>query len=86
MNPQVMNQNPLDARQAWETLDDFVREVAPELARSTEPRDEFIKRSEHHRDVQDFYLIQLAVDAGCRLATHDVRLCEKWPEDTVRVA
>lgn len=86
MNPQVMNQNPLDVRQAWGALDDFVREVAPELVRSTEPREEFINRSEHHRDVQDFYLIQLAVDAGCRLVTHDVRLCEKWPEYTVRVA
>lgn len=86
MNPDVMSQSPLDARVAWETLENFLGEIAPEVIISTPPREEFVVRAERHRDVQDYYLVQLAGDAGCRLVTHDARLCRQWPKHTIRIA
>lgn len=85
MNPDVMSQRPLAAREAWNTLHAFLNGTASEWAESTVPREQFIARAERHRDVQDYYLVQIARDAGCRLATHDARLCRQWPEHTVRV-
>jgi toxin-antitoxin system PIN domain toxin len=85
MNPDVMNQAPLGASEAWESLESFLSGVAPMLIESTPPREKFVIRAERHRDVQDFYLVQLASDAGCRLATHDARLCRQWPDHTERI-
>jgi predicted nucleic acid-binding protein len=82
MNPEIMNGSPLSVEQAWSVLATFVEEVAPEVAESTMPREEFIARAGRHRDVQDFYLVQLAADAGRLLVTHDTRLCRQWPEHT----
>jgi hypothetical protein len=85
MNPDVMSRAPLDAKVAWDTLESFLGGAAPVLINSTSPREEFVARAERHRDVQDFYLIQLASEAGCRLATHDARLCRQWPDHTQQV-
>jgi len=75
----------VSAGEAWRVLEDFIAGVAPDAAASGMPREEFISRAEKHRDVQDFYLVQLAADAGCRLATHDARLCRQWPQLTRKV-
>lgn len=85
MNPEVMSRSPLSAEEAWRVLEDFIAGVAPGAAASGMPREEFISRAEKHRDVQDFYLVQLAADAGSRLATHDARLCRQWPQLTRKV-
>jgi predicted nucleic acid-binding protein len=83
MNPEVMRQAPLTASQAWEVLELFVNGAAPGFAASPLPRPEYITHAQRHRDVQDFYLVQIAAEARCKLATNDSRLRKQWPQHTV---
>lgn len=85
MNSHVMIGSPLSSEEAWNVLAAFVQRIAPGVVESRMPREEFIIRAEKHRDVQDFYLVQLAADRGCLLATYDARLCQQWPQHTTRV-
>ncbi len=85
MNPGVMNQAPLTASQGWEMLSKFVAVLAPGYVPSSPPSEDFMVSATRHREIQDNHLVQIAAEAGCRLATRDARLTKRWPDFTLLV-
>lgn len=88
MNPQVLRSGRLCARQAIEAVE---AELAGEhrgrilLARRA-PNPRFLVRATGHRQVMDFWLVQIAADYGCKLATNDAALAASWPEIVERAS
>ena len=44
-----------------------------------------LKKAGGHRQIMDIWLVQIARDSDCKLATRDSGLLKNWPEDTVPV-
>lgn len=77
MNPQVMKGSPLRVREA-------LRLVRYELSTGSiligdEPQDRYLTKAVGHRQVMDFYLVQIAVTHSLKLATFDGGTRHAWP-------
>lgn len=88
MNPAVMGSGAFSAPDALAAVEAELAGPHPGrivLARS-KPRSDLIGRAEGHKQVMDLWLVQIARQAGCKLATHDSALAARWPEHAVRVS
>jgi len=85
LTPTTMHGRPMKSAAAHEMIADFTgcrrhRFVAcPALSRST------VGKTNGHNAAVDDYLVQIANDAGCRLATLDRALATRWPERTLLI-
>lgn len=88
MNPLVLRSGHLTARQAVEAVE---AELAGEhpgrvvLARR-KPDAAMLKRAAGHKQVMDCWLVQIATEQGCKLATNDAGLAAAWPEAVERIS
>lgn len=83
MNPQVMKGSPLRVREA-------LRIVRYELSTGGivmggEPQDRYLTKAAGHRQVMDFYLVQVAEAHSLKLATFDGGTRQAWPGATFAV-
>lgn len=82
LTPSAMNGNPLGPVEAHEILAEFTRSskhafvMCPPLSRA------IVGQTRGHNAAVDDYLVQIASDADCRLATLDRALVARWPERT----
>lgn len=87
MNPAVMKSGHLSAAQAVEAVETELagrypgRVVFP----AKRPDQSMLRTAAGHRQVMDFWLVQVAAEHGCRLATNDNGLAEVWPEWVKRI-
>ena len=88
MNPAVMGSGALTAREALSAVEaEMAGEHRGKLITSTRKPDRaMIEKATGHRQVMDFWLVQIARDAGAKLATRDVGTLTHWPEFTEKVA
>lgn len=87
MNPVVMKSGQLTAIQAVDAVN--LELVGPHAGQVILPRHQpdqiLLKQAKGHRQVMDFWLIQLARENDCLLATNDAGLAAAWPKQTERI-
>jgi len=88
MNPSVMGSGALSAHEA---LDAVEAELAGSykgrvVMASKRPDRRVLETAEGHRQVMDFWLVQIARDSGAKLATRDAGILARWPDDSQEVA
>lgn len=88
MNPLVLKSGHLTARQAVEAVEAELAGKHPgRIVRARRrPQADMLKRATGHKQVMDFWLVQLAFEHGCRLATNDAALAAAWPDAVERIA
>ena len=88
MNPAVMGPGALSARDALNAVEAELSGRHPgRLIRSSRRPDRAIlEKAQGHRQVMDFWLVQVARDAKAKLATRDAGTLRNWPDHTERVA
>ncbi|HRG56285.1 MAG TPA: VapC toxin family PIN domain ribonuclease [Lacunisphaera sp.] len=87
MNPVVMKSGHLSARQAIDAVETELAGPHPGrivLARG-KPDPARLKLATGHKQVMDFWLVQIAEEIGCQLATHDSGLAAAWPKQVNRI-
>jgi len=84
MNPATMFGNPMKASTA---VDIVCREMAAphpgQIIIGGSPDKPLLKTAQGHRQIMDFYLAQVARDAGLKLATRDKGLLAAFPKIAV---
>ncbi len=88
MNPIVMKSGHLTAQEAVEAVDMELSGKHPGaiiLAR-TPPDQALLKQAQGHRQIMDFWLIQISRENKCLLATNDSGLAATWPDLTLRIS
>lgn len=86
MNPAVMKHLVLTATQALDVVDAELAGPHPGrivLAREVPDRT-LLATARGHRQIMDFWLVQLARQEGAKLVTHDAGTLANWPSDTLR--
>lgn len=86
LNPASTSQRPL-------RIDDALRILRREMAGPhrgdllppVEPDDIFLSRAQGHRQVMDFYQVQLAAAHGVKFATRDRGVAAEWPPHTILI-
>jgi predicted nucleic acid-binding protein len=87
MNPAIMGGGVLTAAEALDAVD---LELAGEypgrvvLAQQA-PARAFLAGARGHRQVMDFWLVQIAREQGARLLTNDAGTLAHWPKDTAAI-
>jgi len=87
MNPAVMASGTLPAKSALLAIETELDGPYPGkvvLARRR-PDQTMLRKAEGHRQIMDTWLVQIARDAGAKLATRDAGSRTNWPEDTIPV-
>jgi len=88
MNPAVMGSGTFSARAALGAVEAEL--AGPHRGRlivaPKKPDRRILEKAKGHRQVMDFWLVQIAMDVGAKLATRDGRLLAQWPESTEKVA
>jgi len=87
MNPIVMKSGHLTAAQAVAAVDTELAGPHPGqviLAR-TRPDQALLKQAGGHRQIMDIWLVQIARENNCLLATNDAGLIAAWPKLAVRI-
>ncbi len=81
MNPMVMRSGRLSAPQAIEVVETELagRHPGRIVTSSAKPDPAFLAKAVGHKQVMDFWLVQIASEHGCRLVTNDAGLVEAWP-------
>ncbi len=87
MNPAVMGSGALPAADALRAVETELSGPLPgRLVLAARPPDfELLSQASGHRQIMDLWLIQIARDAGAKLATRDGGSIANWPGDTIRV-
>jgi len=88
MNPMVLKSGRLSARQAVEAVEAELSGTYPGrvvLARRR-PEATRLKHATGHKQVMDFWLVQIASEHLCTLATNDAALAAAWPDTVERIA
>lgn len=87
MNPVVMKSGHLSAAQAVKAVD--MELAGPQPGRvvlaKARPDPTLLKQAGGHRQVMDFWLLQIARENNCLLATNDAGLAAAWPRLAVRI-
>ncbi|HRI81745.1 MAG TPA: VapC toxin family PIN domain ribonuclease [Opitutaceae bacterium] len=88
MNPTAMQFGHLTAAQALQAVD--MELAGPQhpgqvILSRTRPDQTLLKQAKGHRQVMDFWLIQIARENGCLLATNDAGLVAAWPKLAMRI-
>ena len=82
LTPAPMYGNPLDPADAHESIMDFTGRRHHKFVACPALSCSVVGRTNGHNAAVDDYLVQIANDAGCRLATLDRALATRWPERT----
>lgn len=87
MNPMVMKSGHLPAVQAVQAVDLELAGPHPGqvILSRNRPDQALLKQAKGHRQVMDCWLIQIARENNCLLATNDAGLMAAWPKLAVRV-
>lgn len=87
MNPVTMLGSPLEAEDALTVIEtELAGQYKGAVVLSRRPPDPaVIGRAKGHRQVMDFWLVQVARDSSARLATSDAGTATNWSEHTVKV-
>lgn len=88
MNPAVMRAATLTASQALDTVEAELggRHPGQVVISPQRPERVFLEKASGHRQIMDFWLVQIARDCGAKLATGDAGTLASWPALTVRAA
>lgn len=87
MNPSVMGAGRLSAAEALTAVQTEIagshraRLVTPGCI----PDEKMLSQARGHRQIMDFWLVQLARESGAKLATRDEGTLAHWPDLTQRV-
>lgn len=87
MNSAIMGSGALKASTALRVVETELEGPLPGtivLARRR-PDVSLLATAQGHRQVMDIWLVQIARDAGARLATRDTGSLANWPQDTMLV-
>lgn len=87
MNPKVMGPGALNAKMAVLAVETELSGAhAGEIVLACRiPAAELLEKAAGHRQIMDIWLVQIARDSGCKLATLDAGMLSHWPELTMRV-
>ena len=80
MNPRIMQGSPLRAREAIKTARTTLARLGRgQIVVGGQPDDSLYKKAQGHGQIMDFYLAQVARDAGMKLVTRDAGLLAVFP-------
>jgi len=80
MMPATMKQYPLNVEAALRAVEDELAGPHPgEVLPGERPMSAFLGRAQGSRQINDFYLVQLAAAHDAKLATLDEGICAEWP-------
>jgi predicted nucleic acid-binding protein len=86
MNVQVMKGHALGAVDALRAVRaEFTGAQAGQIVAGGNPDDAFLRQAQRHRQIMDFYLVQIAASQRATLATRDRGTLAAWPEHTFAV-
>jgi len=87
MNPNVMGVRKYTATNAIALVEQELAGPHPGqiVYASSKPDPAVIGRATGHKQVMDYWLVQLARQEGCKLATLDKGTLANWPSDTLRI-
>jgi len=87
MNPKVMGSGALTSAAALTVVETELSGPHPGLVivAPKRPARALLEKATGHRQIMDTWLVQIARDTGCELATHDTGTLAQWPEHTLRV-
>lgn len=87
MNPKVMGSGAFTAPAALAVVETQLSGPYPSLVivAPKRPARALLEKAASHRQIMDMWLVQIARDTGCKLATHDTGTLTHWPQQTVRV-
>jgi predicted nucleic acid-binding protein len=88
MNPSVMGSGAFTAREALDAVEAELEGSHPGrvVMAPRKPDRRLLEKAEGHRQVMDFWLLQIARDSGSKLATRDAGILSHWPADSHKVA
>lgn len=87
MNPAIMKNASLKGKDAWNVVSTECGGKTPAkiiYAKKT-PDKAIFNKAVGHRQVMDFWLVQLAKQEKCKLVTFDKALKSHWPDDVLLV-
>lgn len=86
MNPAVMHAGVLTAKQALDAVDAELagRHPGRVVISPHKPERALLEKAVGHRQIMDFWLVQIARDCGAKLATGDAGTLANWPAYTVK--
>jgi len=87
MNPAVMHAGVLTAKQALDVVEAELggRHPGRVILSARKPERSLLEKAVGHRQIMDFWLVQVARDNGAKLATADAGTLANWPALTVKV-
>jgi predicted nucleic acid-binding protein len=87
MNPAVMGATPLTGAMAWSVVQMECAGPFPAepIFATKNPDEQIFQQATGHKQVMDFWLIQLAREHQLKLATRDQGLLQNWPKHTIGV-
>lgn len=87
MNPAVMGSGVFTARDALTAVETELGGAHRGIlvVAGKKPDRSIIEKAKGHRQVMDFWLVQIARDVGARLATRDGGILSNWPDLAVKV-
>jgi len=87
MIPAAMKQHPLSAKAAHSALETELAGPHPgEVLSGEKPTSAYLGRAQGSKQINDFYLVQLAATHGAKLATLDEVLSAEWPAHAELIA
>lgn len=88
MNPVIMKSGHLTASDAVEIVDTELsgRHPGKVILARKRPDQSHLKQARDHRQIMDFWLIQIARENKYVLATNDAGLASVWPDVAVRIS
>lgn len=85
LTPTPMHGNPMKPAAAHDTIADFTGRKQHKFVACLALSSSIVGKTNGHKAAFDDYLVQIANDAGCRLATLDRALATRWPERTLLI-
>ncbi|EIQ01928.1 putative nucleic acid-binding protein [Opitutaceae bacterium TAV1] len=86
MNRTVMKGFPLKAPEALRLLRSEMAGLHPgRIITDVSPSDRFLERAQGHKQMMDFFLVNVAVESGAKFATRDGGILAEWPEFTQKI-
>lgn len=87
MNPIVMHGHAISATKALRIVRAELSGGQPgRIVPGPDPEDRFLAKANGHKQVMDFYLVQIAAAHEARLATFDRGTLAAWPRETYPVS
>lgn len=86
MNSKSMGGSPCAAAEAIASVRRELASSHPgKILANVMPSDNFLKRAQGHRQIMDFYLVNVAFEHSAKLVTLDEGLRAEWPELTTGI-